>query len=185
MLCTGQTPNTQIMKSFLPDSVIPDGPGKHSIRVTRTLQVGVPSSEPAPARSPKPTTDGQEQDEEEEDPNYSVPHPHIFAIGDAADAFGAINAGNVFSFVPDISTAKGAGSDIIRLLDSIPEVDAESDEGKKLDHGSVKGHIRLENIHFRYPTRTGVRVLRELSIEVQPGTYVALVGASGSGKSTV
>lgn len=94
MLCTGQTPNTQIMKSFLPDSVIPDGPGKHSIRVTRTLQVGVPSSEPAPARSPKPTTDGQEQDEEEEDPNYSVPHPHIFAIGDAADAFGAINAGH-------------------------------------------------------------------------------------------
>ncbi|KAJ2914131.1 hypothetical protein MD484_g6294, partial [Candolleomyces efflorescens] len=108
-----------------------------------------------------------------------------FFIGLMSTTFGAINAGNVFSFVPDISTAKGAGSDIIRLLDSIPEVDAESDEGKKLDHGSVKGHIRLENIHFRYPTRTGVRVLRELSIEVQPGTYVALVGASGSGKSTV
>ena len=72
MLCTGQTPNTQIMKSFLPDSVIPDGPGKHSIRVTRTLQVGVPSSQPAPARSPKPTTDGQEQDEEEEPPRPSL-----------------------------------------------------------------------------------------------------------------
>ncbi|KAJ2922300.1 hypothetical protein H1R20_g14801, partial [Candolleomyces eurysporus] len=108
-----------------------------------------------------------------------------FFIGLMSTTFGAVNAGNVFSFVPDVSTAKGAGSDIIKLLDSVPEVDAESDEGKKLNHGDVKGHIRLDNIHFRYPTRPGVRVLRELSVEVQPGTYVALVGASGSGKSTV
>ena len=48
----------------------------------------------------------------------------------------------------------------------------------------VRGHIRFENIHFRYPTRPGVRVLRDLSLDVEPGTYVALVGASGSGKST-
>jgi ATP-binding cassette, subfamily B (MDR/TAP), member 1 len=36
-----------------------------------------------------------------------------------------------------------------------------------------------------YPTRPTVRVLRGLSIEIQPGTYIALVGASGCGKSTV
>lgn len=84
-----------------------------------------------------------------------------------------------------MSTAKGAGSDIIRLIDSVPEIDADSEEGEKIDSSVVKGHLKIENVHFRYPTRTGVRVLRELSIEVQPGTYVALVGASGSGKSTV
>jgi ATP-binding cassette subfamily B (MDR/TAP) protein 1 len=98
--------------------------------------------------------------------------------------FGAIQAGNVFSFVPDISSAKGAGSDIIKLLDSRPEIDAESTEGKVLAEKAVQGHIRFENVHFRYPTRPGVRVLRDLSFEVQPGTYIALVGASGSGKST-
>ncbi|KAG2008663.1 multidrug resistance protein 1 [Coprinopsis cinerea AmutBmut pab1-1] len=108
-----------------------------------------------------------------------------FFIGLMSTTFGAVQAGNVFSFVPDISTAKGAGSDIIKLLDSVPEVDAESEAGKKLSHEKLQGHLKLEDIHFRYPTRPGVRVLRGLSLEVQPGTYVALVGASGSGKSTV
>ena len=85
--------------------------------------------------------------------------------------------------MPDISSALGAASDIIQLLDVRPKVDAESTEGKIPKN--VKGHIRLEDVHFRYPTRPGVRVLRGLSINVEPGTYVALVGASGCGKSTV
>ena len=84
-----------------------------------------------------------------------------------------------------MSSAQGAGSEIIRLLDSKPEIDAESKEGAVIPSETVRGHIRFDNIHFRYPTRPGVRVLRDLSLEVQPGTYVALVGASGSGKSTV
>lgn len=67
----------------------------------------------------------------------------------------------------------------------MPEIDAESPEGKILDDSKVQGHVKFENIHFRYPTRPGVRVLRDLSLEVEPGTYIALVGASGSGKSTV
>ena len=96
-----------------------------------------------------------------------------------------MQAGNVFSFVPDISSARGAGSDIIKLLDSVPEIDAESKEGKVVDSNVIKGHLRFDNIHFRYPTRPGIRVLRDLSLEVEPGTYIALVGASGSGKSTM
>jgi ATP-binding cassette subfamily B (MDR/TAP) protein 1 len=71
------------------------------------------------------------------------------------------------------------------MLDVVPEIDAESPEGLKPDTSKVKGHVRLENIHFRYPTRPTVRVLRDLSLQVEPGTYIALVGASGSGKSTV
>jgi ATP-binding cassette subfamily B (MDR/TAP) protein 1 len=82
-----------------------------------------------------------------------------------------------------MSSAHGAASQIIQLLDARPEVDSESTEGEFLQ--DVKGHIRLEDVHFRYPTRPGVRVLRGLSISVEPGTYVALVGASGCGKSTV
>ena len=89
----------------------------------------------------------------------------------------------MFAFVPDMSSAHGAASDIIELLDARPEIDSESTEGKVLQ--DVKGHIRLRDVHFRYPTRPGVRVLRDLNISVEPGTYVALVGASGCGKSTV
>ncbi|KAJ2926584.1 hypothetical protein H1R20_g10519, partial [Candolleomyces eurysporus] len=108
-----------------------------------------------------------------------------FFIGLMGTTFSAMSTGSVFMFVPDMSSAKGAASDLLRLLDSTPEIDAESDEGKKLDTEKVKGHIRFDNVHFRYPTRPGVRVLRGLSFEVKPGTYIALVGASGSGKSTV
>jgi len=107
-----------------------------------------------------------------------------FFVGLMSTTFGAMQAGNVFSFVPDISSAKGAGSDIIKLLDKVPEIDAESPSGKTPAAATAKGHIRFENVHFRYPTRPGVRVLRDFSFEVLPGTYIALVGASGSGKST-
>ena len=96
-----------------------------------------------------------------------------------------MQAGNVFSFVPDISSARNSASDITKLLDSIPEIDAESKEGKVVDSSIVKGHLRFDNIYFRYPTRPGIRVLRGLLLEVEPGTYIALVGASGSGKSTM
>lgn len=99
--------------------------------------------------------------------------------------FGAISAGNIFNFVPDISSAKSAGSDIIKLLDAVPKIDAESTEGRQISEEKVRGKITFENVHFRYPTRPSVRVLRGFSINVEPGTYVALVGGSGSGKSTV
>ncbi|KAF5338964.1 hypothetical protein D9611_008824 [Ephemerocybe angulata] len=108
-----------------------------------------------------------------------------FYIGLMSTTFGAIQAGSVFMFVPDVSSALGAGSDIIRLLDSKPDIDAENEAGKVLEESKVKGHVRLEGVHFRYPTRPAVRILRNLTLEAKPGTYIALVGASGSGKSTV
>ena len=81
-----------------------------------------------------------------------------------------------------MSSAKEAAADIITLLDSRPSIDAESAEGRVLR--DVRGRIRFEGVHFRYPTCPGVRVLRDLNLTVEPGTYVALVGASGCGKST-
>lgn len=43
----------------------------------------------------------------------------------------------------------------------------------------------MNNIHFHYPSRPEVEVLKGLSINVQPGQTLALVGSSGCGKSTV
>jgi ATP-binding cassette subfamily B (MDR/TAP) protein 1 len=87
--------------------------------------------------------------------------------------------------VPDVSSAKGAANAIIKLLDAAPVINAESSKGKRVSGETIKGRIRLENVQFTYPTRPGFRVLRGLSVTVEPGTYVALVGASGCGKSTV
>ncbi|KAG8897295.1 GTPase-activating protein [Tulasnella sp. 408] len=74
---------------------------------------------------------------------------------------------------------------VIKLFDRVPDIDSESPEGVKVDSRSVQGQIRFEDVRFSYPTRQGVEVLRKLNLIVEPGTYVALVGMSGCGKSTV
>ncbi len=47
------------------------------------------------------------------------------------------------------------------------------------------GHIHFKDVQFAYPTRTDLPVLKGFSLDVQPFQTVALVGSSGSGKSTV
>lgn len=101
-----------------------------------------------------------------------------------AVVFASIQVGNVFTFVPDASKARSAASSIIKLVDAVPEIDAESSEGKIIDPATVRGHIRFEDVHFRYPSRPHVRVLRNLNMEIPAGKFVALVGPSGCGKST-
>lgn len=76
----------------------------------------------------------------------------------------------VFTFVPDVSKAQSAATNVLRLLDQVPEIDALSEEGKVLAREDVQGHIKFNNVHFRYPTRPGVRVLRNLNLEIKPGT---------------
>lgn len=83
-----------------------------------------------------------------------------------------------------MSTARGAATDIIKLLDTVPEIDIEYEAGYPVPTEDIQGYIRFDNVQFRYPTRPSIPILTGLSFEVKPGTFVALVGASGSGKST-
>ncbi|KAJ7622864.1 P-loop containing nucleoside triphosphate hydrolase protein [Mycena rosella] len=108
-----------------------------------------------------------------------------FFITLMATTFGSMNAGNVFTFAGDLSSAKMAGTSMIRLLESGPGIPPHSTTTAGKDSEKPEGHLKFDNIHFNYPTRQGVKVLRGLSFDVKPGEYVALVGASGSGKSTV
>ena len=49
---------------------------------------------------------------------------------------------------------------------------------------SIRGHIKFDNVTFRYPTRADKNALQNINLEISPGQTVALVGRSGSGKTT-
>ncbi|KAI1501011.1 multidrug resistance protein [Biscogniauxia marginata] len=96
--------------------------------------------------------------------------------------FGAQSAGTIFSFAPDMGKAHHAAGELKTLFDRKPAIDTWSGDGEKID--AVEGTIEFRDVHFRYPTRPEQPVLRGLNLTVRPGQYVALVGASGCGKST-
>ncbi|CAG8560942.1 15223_t:CDS:2, partial [Racocetra fulgida] len=96
--------------------------------------------------------------------------------------FGSMSAGRAFAYAPDMAKAKVAAASIMSIVERVPTIDAWSTVGKKID--KVEGHLKFTKVHFRYPTRPHVPVLRGLDIEIKPGQYAALVGPSGCGKST-
>ncbi|MEI6885506.1 MAG: ABC transporter transmembrane domain-containing protein [Bacteroidota bacterium] len=49
---------------------------------------------------------------------------------------------------------------------------------------ALRGNIRYENVSFAYPSRSEMQVLSDISINIRPGSLIALVGPSGAGKST-
>jgi ATP-binding cassette subfamily B (MDR/TAP) protein 1 len=64
-----------------------------------------------------------------------------------------------------------------------PEIDAYDTTGRKLD--DIRGDIELREVCFSYPTRPNELIFNAFSISISSGTTAALVGQSGSGKSTV
>lgn len=87
------------------------------------------------------------------------------------------------SFYTDILGAVGASERLKEILDLEPEVAMVPPSAVK--EPSVKGHVTFNDVHFRYPSRSDVEVLRGIDLEILPGQSVALVGPSGAGKSTV
>uniref|UniRef100_A0A8C3IEG4 ABC-type xenobiotic transporter n=1 Tax=Chrysemys picta bellii TaxID=8478 RepID=A0A8C3IEG4_CHRPI len=64
-----------------------------------------------------------------------------------------------------------------------PTIDSFSSDGHKLDH--IKGALEFNNVQFSYPSRPDVQVLKGLTLKIDCGQTVALVGSSGCGKSTM
>ncbi|KAJ2718505.1 hypothetical protein GGI07_005726 [Coemansia sp. Benny D115] len=74
---------------------------------------------------------------------------------------------------------------LIGTLESVPAIDAHSQEGVCIDRADIQGHVELDDVKFSYPTRKRAAILRGVDLEATPGKTIALVGPSGSGKSTV
>ncbi|XP_059143965.1 ATP-dependent translocase ABCB1-like [Physella acuta] len=68
-------------------------------------------------------------------------------------------------------------------MDEKPTIDSNSDKGTQ--PSSFEGTIQFIDIDFSYPSRSDVKVLSSLNLHIAKGQTVAIVGASGSGKSTI
>lgn len=97
----------------------------------------------------------------------------------SAIVFGTQMAASVFAFAPEIANAKAAAQSLKLQLDTIPYIDTWSTTGRKFSN--FQGEVEFKDVHFGYPSRPNEKVLSGLSFVAKPGSYVALVGASGYG----
>lgn len=100
-----------------------------------------------------------------------------------AVVFGGQGTAQFFSYTTSITKATVAANYILWLRTiraNIRETDENRDRKPSGD-----GLIGVENIEFRYKQRDAAKVLRGISMKIEPGTYAAVVGPSGCGKSTI
>ncbi|XP_033614571.1 ATP-dependent translocase ABCB1 isoform X5 [Fukomys damarensis] len=110
-----------------------------------------------------------------------------YSIGQVFTVFfsvlmGTLSIGQASPNIEAFANARGAAYEIFKIIDNEPCIDSFSTSGHKPDN--IKGNVEFSNIHFSYPSRKEVKILKGLSLKVQSGQRVALVGNSGCGKST-
>ena len=119
------------------------------------------------------------------------------SIGELFISQGSINAGVVTAFllwltmlqmpvrmlgfmITMFSRAVAAGERVFEVLDTQSAVQEKEDA---LDLVDARGHVRFENVSFSYSSASPV--LSDIDIDATPGKIIALLGPTGSGKSTV
>ncbi len=85
--------------------------------------------------------------------------------------------------IPALAIASSSAERIFEILDAVPDVEDAPDATPLPE---ARGHVRFESVSFAYRSQQNLAaVLDHISFEAQPGQVVALLGPTGSGKSTV
>ncbi|KAI3471871.1 hypothetical protein Pfo_028559 [Paulownia fortunei] len=114
---------------------------------------------------------------------------HHFTNGGLAIAtmfavmIGGLALGQSAPSMAAFAKARIAAAKIFRIIDHKPGVSRNTESG--LDLESITGQLELKNVDFSYPSRPETQILNNFSLTVPAGKTIALVGSSGSGKSTV
>jgi len=79
-----------------------------------------------------------------------------------------------------ITRAAASSRRILEVLDTVPEIQ----DGGHRDSDPVES-IKFENVSFRYPGSSGLPAVRNINLEIHRGEKIAILGATGSGKSSL
>lgn len=96
---------------------------------------------------------------------------------------GGMSLGQTSPCINAFASGKAAAYKMFEAINRKPLIDSYDTSGRILE--DIKGDIELRDVHFRYPARPDVQIFAGFSLTVRSGKTAALVGQSGSGKSTV
>ncbi|KAI6195157.1 Multidrug resistance protein pgp-3 [Aphelenchoides besseyi] len=96
---------------------------------------------------------------------------------------GANRLGKSIPYFAVLMKARIAAADLFEIIDRKPDLDSSSQSGARPD--GVECRLKFKDVCFHYPTRPEVAVLKGVSFNIESGETIALVGHSGSGKSTI
>ncbi|VDK45580.1 unnamed protein product [Anisakis simplex] len=96
---------------------------------------------------------------------------------------GSMALGGALPHMATFAMARGASHKVLSIINNIPLIDPYSNAG--IFPSKLKGNISIQNVSFSYPIRKDIQILDRISLDVPSGSRIALVGASGCGKSTI
>lgn len=95
----------------------------------------------------------------------------------------ANSVAETISLAPEIIRGGDAVGSVFSVLDRSTRIDADDPEAEPIE--SMRGDIELRHVDFAYPSRPDVTIFKDFNLRIRAGHSQALVGASGSGKSSV
>ncbi|KAG2407375.1 ABC transporter B family member 11 [Vigna angularis] len=96
---------------------------------------------------------------------------------------GSMSLGQASPSLAAFAAGQAAAFKMFETIKRQPDIDAYDSSGQQLD--DISGDIELREVCFSYPSRPDEQIFNRFSISISSGTTAALVGQSGSGKSTV
>lgn len=94
-----------------------------------------------------------------------------------------ISIGGLSSFYSELMKGLGAGGRLWELIERKPQLPF--NEGITLSKDTFRGALEFKDIEFAYPTRPETSIFKDFSLSIPAGSVMALVGSSGTGKSTI